>query len=178
MKLSGREFILAWVTFVAVLYVGTFLVCRKLGAIGSLQDTATEALALSSKIEDSKLLLNRQKAWEAELAELRTKVRPLPEGEVAPTYFKRKIDSFAVQHKVTIRERIVGDEKVHSGLHVLPITCRWEGTDDRGIRNLLIELAEEGTAFDTTSLLIQSLGQNRLKGSLTVNCKYTRSGGN
>ena len=178
MKLSAREFILAWSTTVVLLYVGTFLVCKKIGVIASLQDTAAEAQALSSQIDNSKLLLDRQEDWEEQLAELRKKVRPLPEGEVAATYFKRKIDTFATQHKVTIRERVVGDENVHAGLHVLPITCRWEGADDRAIRNLLVELEADGSAFDTTSLLIQSLGQNRLKGSITVNCKYTRSGGN
>lgn len=178
MKLVGREIVLVWLVCVVVLCVGTYLTCRKMGYISSLRDIAAQIQAVDAKIRSADELLSRQKNWEERLAELREKIRPLPEGEIAATHFKRKIDGLATRHKVVIRERRAGKEKAHAGLHVLPITCRWEETNDRGIRDLLVELKEEGAVFDTTALLIQSLGQNRLKGSFTVNCKYTKPGGN
>ena len=75
-----------------------------------------------------------------------------------------------------MRDRRAKSEEQNAGLCTLEIECPWESDTD-GITRLLYALQNDEVMFDVRKLLIRSDGKDRLSGSFTVNCVYTKPEG-
>lgn len=174
MKLSTREIMLAWVTFMVLLYAATYLVCKP--QIAKWKELRAEAELLDERVRSDRAMIEGRAEWERKLGELKKSVRPLPAGKGEATYLKRTIGDLAAGSEITLRDRRDGEEVKYGGVYSLPITCPWDG-NTAAIVKLLFELESHSVMFDVKELTIRSSGNDQLKGSFTVYCLYVGSEG-
>ncbi len=172
MKISTRELMLAWITCVGLLFAGTYIVCKP--QIDSLREQHEQIKLLREQIAETQVQLAKRPQWEKRLNALRTTVRSLPAGRSAATQLMRTIGDIAMKRSVRLSDLKDGKAVTLSGLHVLPITCPWRDANTQGVRDLLIDFLAHDVMFDVTELRITSDGKDRLSGSFTVNCVFTK----
>gem|GEM_PF-6736935 len=170
--MNPREIVLMWIAGVLTLFVITFVSLKSQSEAWSLR--ALAITRLDSDIADARRWEAETPALEGQLASLKSKVPPLPEGQVPDTYLPRKISELVQQNKVTLSERKTGKFQKQAGLHIMPVECRWDTANTKGIKDLLIAFAESDVMMDVTELIIISKGNDQLTGSFAVNCIFSR----
>ncbi len=183
MKLNTRELVLVWITCVAILFVGTIIVCRQLGYVDQLRDNLDEIQAIKDEMAANRDLLTRRNELQARLNDIRSRARSISADAPSDTHLKRLVDGLAAQNNIALSDRRAGTEMKYADLRVLPITCRWEtqppdrkrgGTD--WLVGLLTTFQKHQMILDMTKLDIKSHGQERLSGTFTVTCIYRKEG--
>ena len=170
--MKAREIILTWITAVIALFSVTFLLLRP--ELDAWREREKLIESARGQIRKSEEILARKTLWEQRLHSLRRSVRPLPSGQTPAGYLSRQINDLATRRGVTLSDRQTGEEKSSGGIHILPIRCRWENASTESIRDLLVDSLESDVIFDVTELTILSKGQDQLRGTLTVNCVYSK----
>jgi len=174
MKLSTREIMLAWVTFMVVLFAATYLVCKP--QIAKWRELHAEVMVLEERVRSDRAMIDGRAEWERRLGELKKSVRPLPAGKGEATYLKRTIGDLAGQSGIALRDRRDGEEVKYGGVYSLSITCPWDG-NTAALVKLLFELESHDVMFDVKELTVRSSGNDQLKGSFTVYCLYVGAEG-
>ncbi|MEI6970202.1 MAG: hypothetical protein WCL44_01675 [bacterium] len=170
--MKPREIILVWLTCVIALFCVTAIFCqpwyRAWREVKSRKSAALEKIATEAEIYLGKENTSKR------LQELQKKVRDLPAGETPNIYIPRLINNLAAQNSVPIKDTRIGDEWSLGKLRILPIRYAWGESSTQGIKDLLVSFHESDVIFDVVELTISSAGQDRLSGTLTVNCVYTK----
>jgi hypothetical protein len=177
MTLSHRELMLGWFTGFILLFAGSFVLCKPY--IDTLSTKQEEREELQLRIDSASAFLEQKADWEQRLQRLQNTIKPLESGRSAPNYLKKVIGEMAgranevPKHSITFRDRKTGEETARGGLYMIPVTCNWDG-NTQGIVKLLVDFLDSDVMFDTTELLVRSSGKDRLRGTFTVNCVFTR----
>ena len=170
--MKPTEILLAWFTGVIALFGLTVLFCKPAidswWSIRDRKEMAQDRIQMQGEIDQAK------KNTEARLQELQKKVNPLPTAEMPNVSLPRIINNLAGQSGVTLKDTRIGDVWQIGRVNMLPIKYAWGETDTKSIKSLLIALQENDIIFDVVEITVRSAGQDRLSGSLTVNCVYTK----
>ncbi|MEI6218362.1 MAG: hypothetical protein WCP86_05645 [bacterium] len=170
--MKPREIVLAWITGIMALFCLTAVVCKPwFDSWRAIRDRAELA---QSQIRRESTISSEQKETEKRLQELQKKVSSLPAGEMPNVYLPRLINNLARQNRVPLKDTRIGDEWLLGKLKILPIKYAWGESDTSGIKDLLVAFHESAVIIDVVELTIRSSGQDRLSGSLMVNCVYTK----
>ena len=170
--MKSREILLAWMTGVLALFGVTFALCKP--QIDTWNGIREKRGNLEKQIKKANDTLEKKKEWDKRLQDLQRIVRPIPAGENPKYLLPKTINLLAEANQVQLKDTSLGEEKTSGKLHILPIKYQWTEANTKGIRDLLIAFQENDVIFDVVELTIKSMGQDRLKGTLTVNCVYTK----
>lgn len=176
MKLSRREWALAWITMVIVALGGTYW----FGAprLKASQDVVREMEALSQRIAHIQSLLDERGSWDERLEAVRKQLPRHPASKDVTSELLRSLEQTAQQHGLSLLRREPDKEKDLGDLFEVSIDCTWEGTLD-ALVHFLYAIQLQGVILDIRSLTVNPMegGPDRLKGSFTVVVAYTRVGG-
>lgn len=170
--MKPREILLVWLTCVIALFGVTGIIFKpQIDTWGEIKDR--KQLALEEIKRESAIVLEKEKIAKR-LQELQKRVKDLPAGETPNVHLPRLVNDLARQSGVPLKDTRIGDEWTLGKLRILPIKYAWGESDTKGIKDLLVSFHESEVIFDVVELTIRSAGQDRLNGSLTVNCVYTK----
>jgi hypothetical protein len=155
-----------------VLFAATFVLCKP--QIDTWKEIRERRTKLDEQIRKDNEVLEKKKDWDRRLQEKQRSVQQIPAGENSKYFLPKTIDLLAEANQVQLSGTVLGEEKASGKLHILPIRYQWTDASTKGIRDLLIAFQENDVIFDVVELTITSMGQDRLKGTLTVNCVYTK----
>ena len=170
--MKPRELMLSLIAGTLALFGVTFIVCKPQIDMWKVRQAQGENL--EGKIRKAEDILSKKAQWEKRLGEVQKTIKAIPQDQPTQNYLGRVIDTLAANNGVSVSDRQTGDDKTSSGLHVLPIKCRWDNGNTKEIRDLLIDFLENDVMLDVVELTIVSRGQDQLKGSFTVNCVFTK----
>jgi len=170
--MKPREILLAWLSGVLALFGVTFALCKP--QIDTWNGICESRAKLEKQIRKANETLVKKKEWDGRLKELQRIVRQIPANENPKYFLPKTINLLAEANQVQLRDTSLGEEKTSGKLHILPVKYQWADANTKGIRDLLIAFQENDVIFDVVELTIKSMGQDRLKGTLTVNCVYTK----
>ncbi|MEI6807613.1 MAG: hypothetical protein WCN95_02735 [bacterium] len=170
--MKPREILLAWFAGVIALFGVSALLCKPwFDSWRAIRDRKEQARYQISREAD----IRQQQATTAKhMQELQKKVTTLPAGEMPNIYIPKLINNLAGQSTVPLKDTRIGDEWPLGKMKILPIKYMWGETTAKGVTDLLIAFHESDVIFDVVELTIRSAGQDRLSGSLTVNCVYAK----
>lgn len=170
--MKPREILLAWLTGVIVVFGVSALLFKPL--FDSWRATRERKELAMEQIRREATLREEEEKTAKRMQELQKKVNALPTGEMPNVYIPKLINNLAGQSSVPLKDTRIGDEWPLGKMKILPIKYAWGETSTKGIQDLLIAFHESDVIFDVVELTIRSAGQDRLSGSLTVNCVYTK----
>lgn len=170
--MKSREILLAWLAGVIALFAVSALLCKPwFDSWRAIRDRKELALY---QIRRETGIRKEQEATAKRMQELQKKVNALPAGEMPNVYIPKLINNLAGQSTVPLKDTRIGDEWPLGKMKILPIKYTWGETTAKGVTDLLIAFHESDVIFDVVELTIRSSGQDRLSGTLTVNCVYAK----
>ena len=173
MKFTNRELILAWLTAVALLCAGAYLIIDpRLKAWKGVRVRQDE---VAHRIELDQRLVTQGPKWQAQLDE---RLKGLPRyaaGKDVTADLLISLEKVAGENSLNLVKREAQKEEKHGELYQLAIVCKWEG-DLRAITHFLVALQSEGAMLDVSQLSITPEGKGKFKGGFTVDGAYSREG--
>lgn len=172
MKFTAREYILAWITAVVVLFgLTTVLAMPRIREIGRMRE---ERAKLQRKLTVAERTVAQKSDWDKRLQALQSKLNRYPQGKDVTADMLIALERIAEKHPLKMISRDVEKESKHGGLYELAINCKWEG-NLQGIVAFLFDLQSEGVMMDTSQISIAPNERRVLRGSMIVNAAYCRS---
>jgi Tfp pilus assembly protein PilO len=173
-KISIREMGLAWVTAVVIILTGTYWLCQP--KANAWKAAIKEREALGWKMKEMNHLLGDQTNVNQRLDVLRKQLPQHPQGKDVTAELLMTIERTAQQHGLVLLRREPEKEKSVGDLYEVAINCMWESTLD-ALVHFLYALQIQGAILDIRQLTMTpgQGGPDRLKGSFTVDCAYTRT---
>ena len=171
MKFSPREYILAWITAVIVLFgLTAIIVMPKIREIGRLRE---DGVKFQRKLTVAERTVSQKGDWDKRLQALQSRLNQYPQGKDVTADMLIALERIAAKHPLKMISRDVEKETVHGDLYELAINCKWEG-NLQGIVAFLFDLQSEGVMMDTSQISIAPNERRVLRGSMIVNAAYCR----
>ncbi len=178
MKLSAREISLGWATTAVVLLGVTYwLGAPKLAEWKALLARQAD---LEREVVLAERLLGQKQNFVDRLAVVREKLPQYTEDKKVMAELLRKLDQPARDSGLELLRRVpMEEEAVHGNLYEVSIRCDWQGELDPLVR-FLYEIQLQGANMDISKLNVSPSDSepDKLKGSFTIDCAYTREGTN
>ena len=174
MKISTREMGLAWLTAMILILAGTYWFAQPKAK--DWKTAIKERDALGWKRKEIDHLLGDQTNINRRLEALRKQLPAHPMGKDVTAELLMTLERTAQQHGLVLLRREPEKEKSVGDLYEVAINCTWEGSLD-ALVHFLYALHIQGAILDIRQLTVAPAqgGPDRLKGSFTVDCAYTRT---
>jgi hypothetical protein len=171
MKFSPREYILAGLTGVIILFgVTAMLAIPKMREIGRMR---LDRVGQADKLSKMERTVEMRQSWEKRLAALQARLNQYPPGKDVTADILIRLENMASTRALRMLRRDVEREAVHGDLSELAVNCRWEG-NLQSIVAFLFDLQGEGVMMDAYQISIAPNEKRVLRGSMTINAAYCR----
>ena len=174
MKISNRELGFAWVTVVVLLLAGSYWLAGP--KVEQWQKTVKEMETVSRDMQIKRYLIDQRASWEQELVALRAELPQHEQNKEVTAELLKNLEQTARQHSLTLlRREPEAEEGMGDDLYEVAIHCTWEG-DLGALVHFLYAIQMQGVILDIRQLTATPIqgGADKLKGSFTVDCAYTR----
>ena len=173
MKASARELTLAAVALVIALFGITGMVARS--QIEKWSKALGANAELQRLIDEERGLIAQRDAWEGRYEAVASLMPVFSRDREVTTHWLGLMDRLAFKNKLTIRQRMAGEEKTVGDVHELSIECReWLGKEG-ALAHFLHDLQSEGAMLDMRQISIKpDKKSGQLKGRFTLYCAYMR----
>jgi Tfp pilus assembly protein PilO len=173
MKLHRREIILAGLTGLTVLTMGTWVLIEP--RVETLRENARKRKEVKLIIKKSEARLNRREEWNHRLDALRERLPSYAPDREATADIMRGLETTARKSGLMLLKASPDEEEQVGDLYEISIRYDWEA-DLTSLVRFLYALQAESVNLDIRQLNAQpqSGQEGRLKGSFTVDFAYTR----
>jgi len=172
MKLNTREIVLAWLTGVVVLFVGTYALCEPIW--NDMQRVRADMEELQSDVDTERRLVQLGPRWDEKLDGILAGLpRHAPTFDVTASLL-REIEAQASAQGYRLSERRADSEEVHSDYSELDISCLGSSSLN-GIVGFLYDLRSKTAMMEVKQLRIEK-DKFDYRVRVTINCVYGRDG--
>jgi Tfp pilus assembly protein PilO len=172
-RLRRRELALAWATGAIALLALTYaLGTRRVREWRELRD-ARQRLADRGRV--ARQYLDRRDGWRRELDAFRARLPRHPADRDVTAELLKTLERLSQEQGLALTRREPEPERAVEDLFEVAINCTWEGSLESLVR-FLYAVQSQGAMLDLAQLTVQPARStpDRLKGSFTLNCAYTR----
>jgi hypothetical protein len=175
MKFSSRELVLAWTT--AVIVLGGVTVWMINPRIQEWKEGSRVRSALADRRRSAERLLKKKDDVNKDLDVFRKQLPQYPAGQNVTSELLKMLESKAQENGLTLLRREPDEEKSVGDLFEVSIKCSYE-TELEGLVHFLYALQIQGAILDVHELSVQPMqgSGSRLKGNVTIDFAYTRTG--
>lgn len=175
MKITPREMMLSWMTGLALLLALSLWICSP--KIKVWWELSAKREAVVRRIAMAEHLVAQREQWDKRLQDVARKLSKYPPDQDVTADYLKILETIVKDNDVTLSQRRPQKEKKHNNLYELSVDCTWEA-DLGALVHFLHALEQQQVTMDIDDLNISLLTgkKDRLKGSFSLICLYTRSG--
>ena len=174
MKVTKREFTLAWVTLAAILIGVSYLLGEPM--LKKWRENSAEKERYQVRIEKAERTLKQRNNWLSRFKHLKNDLPQHPTGKDVTSELLKTLERTAQENGLTLLRREPQKEKNVGDLYEVAINCTWEG-ELESLTRFLYAVQTKGAILDIHQLTVTpaTRKQGRLKGNFTVDCAYSRT---